>query len=371
MRSHTMWTEEMVARLKALRATGKTVKEIAAELGLGYDATDHAVRRYSQASHPRPYRVPENLHVDDVKEMPSVEMLLQYVLEGQELIRDFDPRQREVFPEFETDRWIGIVFQGDWHFEHYKTDLQELVKDLELIGGAENVFYVFNGDIGDWADVRFKGFSLPSVIIPIELRYQLIHLLVSKIPNLLAVVAGCHDDWVRNRAAFDIIANLKEKRNALGLPTYYLGYGGFINFQVGKVQYRIATYHKYGFESQFNIFHPCIKLLQLQDSRSDVVCVSHRHDKMGISYQFFQNRPVVLIRSGSHQYLTDYAWKEGFAGAIARAPMLLLNGTTKQMRAYANYKDGLTDLRILNSQEPEVVEVKEEEVGNEPKVVED
>jgi len=56
----------------------------------------------------------------------------------------------------------------------------------------------------------------------------------------------------------------------------------------------------------------------------------------------------VLVRSGSHQYLTDYAWKEGFAGAIARAPMVLLNGAKKEMRACVDYRQGIEDLRRLN-----------------------
>jgi hypothetical protein len=250
---------------------------------------------------------------------------------------------------YKTKKWVGLIFHGDWHFEHYKTDFQELIKDLERIGAEQEVFYIFNGDAGDWSDIRFKDLSMPSVIIPIELRYEILFHLVSKIPNLLSVTAGCHDDWLKNRGFFDIIAAIQKKRNIIGLSTYYLGYGGIINFKIGKIIYKIGVYHKYGNESALNDFLPCMKFLHQQDSSCDIVAIAHRHDKVGIAYQHYQHRPVVFIRSGSHQYITDYAWKEGFSGAIARAPMVLLNGEQKIMKACVNYKDGLRELRQLNN----------------------
>jgi hypothetical protein len=190
---------------------------------------------------------------------------------------------------------------------------------------------------------------MPSVLLPIELRYEILFHLISQIPNLLSVTAGCHDDWLKNRGWYDIIAAIRKKHNALGHRTYYLGYGGVINFKVGAVRYRIGVYHKYKGESALNDFMPCMKFLQCQDSSCDIVAIAHRHDKVGVAYQYYQHRPVIFVRSGSHQYITDYAWKEGFAGAIARAPMVLLNGAKKEMRACVNYKDGIKELRSLNA----------------------
>lgn len=240
------------------------------------------------------------------------------------------------------------MFYGDGHFDHYKTDVEGLVSDLKKIGEQENVFMVFNGDVGDWGDVRFKGYSMPSVVLPIQIRYKIIHYLFDQIPNLLAMVAGCHDDWLKNRAYFDITESIVEKRNELGLPTYYLGYGGTLNFKVGKATYRIAIHHKLLGSSRFNMFHGCIRYLQENDPTADIVAEAHRHDKCGVTHQYFHHVPRVLIRSGSRQYLTDYAWKSGFAGAIAKAPMVLLNGEKKEMRAMPDYNAGMDELKRLN-----------------------
>lgn len=340
---HMSYDDEIVAKMRNLRELGFTTPEIAAKLGLTYNQAREAMRRNS-------IHAPKGkLDAWDTYKEPPVEALLEHVIKGHELARQFDPRQREVFPEFDTKRYVGVVIHGDWHFDHYKTDLRTLVTELEEIGQAEDVFYVFNGDAGDWADIRFPGFNMPSAVVPIAWRYKILFHMVSKIKNLLAVTAGCHDDWLKNRGFFDIIDALKGKANELGLPTYYLGYGGTINFKVGKVTYRIACYHKFAGESQVNDFHPCVKYLQQMDSTADVVAVAHRHDKTGIAYAHFQRQPRVYMRSGSHQYLTDYAWKEGFGGAIARAPMVILNPETKQMIACPNYKEGLEELRRLNA----------------------
>lgn len=345
------WSREKQKELSDLRDLGLTINEIADKFGTTYKSVETALRRYSVKLPKTSVNQIKNLFFPDVKEMPPVEELLNHVIAGQKLVRRFDPRQREAFPEYKTDKWIGIVIQGDWHFEHYKVDLEALVKDLDTIGAEQDVFYLFNGDAGDWSDVRFarEGYNMPSIIIPIEMRHEILWYFISKIKNLLAVTCGCHDDWVKNRH-FDIIGEIKNKRNAMGLKTYYLGYGGIINFKVGKETYRIAAYHKFGRESIYNDFHPCVKFLQAIDSSCDIVAISHRHDKVGIAHQFYQHVPRIFVRSGSHQYLTDYAWKEGFSGAISYCPMVLLNGSERRMKACVNYREGIEELRRLNKE---------------------
>ena len=343
MKVNKKWTDEEVHKLSKLRGLKMTINEISRELYRPVYSIEMKLKSLARGTDHQCGILMPDYHQDI-----NPEELLKYVVKGQDLVRRADPREREVFPEYKTNKWVGVVVGGDWHFEHYQTDLEALVADLEAIGKEEDVFYVFNGDVGDWGDVRFKTFNMPSVLLPIQLRYKIVYHLISKIRNLLAVTSGCHDDWVKNRAYFDIIEAIKNKRNYLGLSTYYLGYGGVIHFRVGNSKYKIAVHHKFRGESQINIFHPCMKYLQTIDPNVDVVCIAHRHDKMGISYQYLNHQPRVFIRSGSHQYITDYAWKEGFGGAVARTPMLLLNGERKEMIACADYREGIDRLKSLN-----------------------
>jgi hypothetical protein len=336
--------------LKKWRSMGMTLAEISDRMGRSVDSLFGVIRRtkmHRMSDGKYPVNRWSRLKVN-VKDYPPIDKLLAHVIRGNELLRDLDPREREVYPEYPTDKWVGVVVQGDWHFDHYKSDIPAIIKDLEEIGKHDDVFYVFNGDVGEWSDIRFKGYNLPNIVVPLELRYEIIYHMAEKIPNLLAVVAGCHDDWLKNRGCFDIIGSLQKKRNALGLPTYYLGYGGFINFTVGQCVYRIAAFHKFGCESRVNDFHPCLKFLREMDYNADIVCISHRHDKCGIAYHYYQFKPRLFVRCGSHQYLTDYAWKEGFGGAINKTPMFLLNGAKKEFRACVDYRQGLAELRLLN-----------------------
>lgn len=280
------------------------------------------------------------------KKMPppdSPEKFLQLVIDGNKLLNDRDVRQEEVFPEIPFMGWIGMVVGGDWHFEHFKTNTKELIKDLKEIGSVPNLYFGFNGDMGDFIDLRFMELENDTVDIPLRRRYEIIKYLFSLVPNTLFAVCGCHDNWVRTRGRWDIIEGIHDQ-----IMGYYLGYGGIVNLKLGNVTYKIAAQHKFMGESQMNIFHPNQKYLQLIDSTLDVVCIAHRHDTVGIAQPFIRGKDRVFIRSGSHQYKTNYAWKEGFRGAIARYPMFLLNGTERRMIAVNNFREGVPILKALN-----------------------
>lgn len=281
----------------------------------------------------------------DKKQVDSActEEFLDLVISGTKIINKRDVRQEEVFPKYENYGWTGLVIGGDWHFEHYKTDTKALIEDLKLIGHEPNLLFGFNGDSVDVIDLRFLELENETVAIPVRRLYEIVEYLFSLVPNTLFMVMGCHDNWVRTRARWDIMEALQSK-----IPGYYLGFGGTINLKLGEVPYRIVAYHKYGCEAKYNIFHPCSNYLNQMDATADVVAISHRHDLVGVSYAYIQGKPRVFVRSGSHQYKTDYAWKEGFRGAIARWPLILLNGREKRMIPISNFREGLPILRALN-----------------------
>jgi hypothetical protein len=268
---------------------------------------------------------------------------LDLIIRGNKLLNLADVRQEEVFPEIPYLGWIGMVVGGDWHFEHFKTNLEAIISDLQLIGSVPNLYFGFNGDMGDFIDLRFMELENDTIDIPLRRRYEIIRYLFSLVPNTLFAVCGCHDNWVRTRGRWDIIEGIHKE-----IMGYYLGYGGVVNLKLGNVTYKIAAHHKFMGESQLNVFHPNQKYLQLIDSTTDVVCIAHRHDTVGIAQPYIRGKDRVFIRSGSHQYKTNYAWKEGFRGAIARYPMFLLNGTERRMIAVTNFREGVPILEALN-----------------------
>lgn len=288
---------------------------------------------------PKPVLTPDKKFGE--KDYPK--KVLEYIIEGNKLLNKKDVRQEEVWPEIKSDKWIGLVIGGDWHFEHYRTNTEALVKELKMIGSEPNLYFGFNGDLGDFIDLRFMELENETINFPLRDRIKVIEYLVSLIPNMLFMVMGCHDNWVRTRARRDMIEDIQKS-----IMGYYLGFGGTVNFKVGKITYRIAAHHKYGYESGSNHFNPCYTYLNKMDATPDIVSFAHRHDIVGISYVYWQGQPRVFMRSGSHQYKTEYAWKEGFRGAVARYPMVLLNSQEKMMLPVVDFKTGLPILRALN-----------------------
>lgn len=323
---------------------------IAADLSMSRMAVNQRIKRLKVAGKlhrfsdgfvpPKPILTPDKkFGVEDYDKK-----VLDYIIQGNKLLNKKDVRQEEVCPEVNTDGWVGLVVGGDWHFEHYRTNTEEIVKDLTAIGKEPNLYFGFNGDMGDFIDLRFMELENETINFPLRDRIKVIEYLVSLTPNMLFMVMGCHDNWVRTRARRDMIEDLQSK--ILG---YYLGFGGTVNFKVGNIVYRIAAHHKYGFEAGTNHFNPCYTYLNKMDATPDVLCFAHRHDIVGISYVYWQGQPRVFMRSGSHQYKTEYAWKEGFKGAVARYPMVILSSQQKIMLPVVDFKTGLPILRALNS----------------------
>jgi hypothetical protein len=277
------------------------------------------------------------------KDLP--EKMLQLVIDGNDLLNARDVRQEEVFPEYDWKGWTGLVIGGDWHIEHYRTDARAAIECLKEIGREPHVLYGFNGDAVDVLRLRFIELENETLDIPIRRRKELVKYLFSLVPNTLFAVCGCHDNWMRTRGMQDVIEEIQEV-----IMGYYLGFGGVINLKAGDVTYRIAAHHKFGFESALNHFHPNYNYLRKIDSSVDVVAISHRHDIVGVAHVYWQEKDRVFVRSGSAQYKTNYAWKEGFRGAINRYPMILLNGTERRMINVMNYREGIQILRLLNEQ---------------------
>jgi len=321
---------------------------LAAEFNTTVMAVNKKLGRLREAKivgHLRDYNQPRLIVADKKVADPALpQNFLKLMVDGNKLLNQRDVRQSEVYPEYDTPNWVGLAVGGDWHFEHYRVDIETLVEDLKFIGREPNLFYGFLGDMGDFIDLRFMELENDTIDIPLRRRYEVIRYLFSLVPNTLFAVTGCHDNWVRTRGRWDIIEGIQEE-----IMGYYLGFGGTVNFRVGNATYRIAAYHKFGFESQTNHFHPNYKYLWKMDSKADVVAIAHRHDIVGVAHVYIQGIPRMFIRSGSQQYRTNYAWKEGFRGAIARWPMILLNGTEKRMIMGVNVREGIPILRALNT----------------------
>jgi hypothetical protein len=246
----------------------------------------------------------------------------------------------------QTNKWIGIAFQGDLHLGNMATDYKQLLNDKELIQNNDNVYLVINGDYcdnyiaGSHTGGAFEALFPPAVQKDLAKDY-----IESVKDKVLALVAGCHDLWSLKIDDFDLTEYLSKHGNAV-----YLGSGGDLYLQVGNIEYKIKMRHKYRFNSSDNATHTVKKMFE-KEGGFDVGCIAHNHIaameesiKEGLDGQHKR----IFLRSGSYKTTDRYSSQMGFSGAMAGVPIVLFNPLERQMRGFQDLEEGIDYLKYLN-----------------------
>ena len=187
-------------------------------------------------------------------------------------LKKVNTEQSEATISIETDKWIGIAFQGDLHLGNMVTNYAQLRKDKKLIEEADNVFLVINGDYCDnYISGSHAGGQLEALFPPATQKDLAKNYIESLKDKVLALVAGCHDLWSLKIDDFDLTEYLAKHGQAV-----YLGSGGDLYLQMPGVTYKIKMRHKYRFNSGDNPCHTVRKMFE-KEGGFDVGCISHNH----------------------------------------------------------------------------------------------
>ena len=227
------------------------------------------------------------------------------------------------------------------------TDYEQLLIDKELIQNNDNVYLVINGDYcdnyiaGSHAGGAFEALFPPAVQKDLGKDY-----IESVKDKVLALVAGCHDLWSLKIDDFDLTEYLSKHGNAV-----YLGSGGDLFLQVGKIEYKIKMRHKYRFNSSDNATHTVKKMFE-KEGGFDVGCIAHNHiAAMEESIKEGLDGPIkrIFLRSGSYKTTDRYSSQMGFSDAQSGVPIVLFNPSERQMRGFQDLEEGIEYLKYLNS----------------------
>lgn len=255
-----------------------------------------------------------------------------------------------------TDKWIGIAFQGDLHLGNMATDYERLLIDKELIQANDNVYLVINGDYcdnyiaGSHAGGSFEALFPPAVQKDLAKDY-----IEDVKEKVLALVAGCHDLWSLKIDDFDLTEYLAKHGNAV-----YLGSGGDLFLQVGKVEYKIKMRHKYRFNSTDNATHTVKKMFE-KEGGFDVGCLGHNHiAAMEETIKEGLDGPLkrIFLRSGSYKTIDRYSSQMGFSDAMHGVPIVLFNPHSRDLRGFQDLEEGIMYLRYLNNGEEKMEQKK-------------
>ena len=271
------------------------------------------------------------------------------IINFQRELHKVDIEQTEAHLAIDTDKWIGIAFQGDLHLGNMATDYPTLLYHKELIRDTKNLYLVINGDYcdnyiaGSHAGGAFEALFPPATQKTLAKRY--IEELEDKV---LALVAGCHDLWSLKIDDFDLTEYLAKHGNAV-----YLGSGGDLYLKIGDIEYKVRMRHKYRFNSSDNPTHTVKKMFE-KDGGFDVGVVSHNHISAMEESQKSSldgNLKRIFLRSGSYKQHDRYSKQLGFLDGQTAVPVVLFNPAQRDLRGFQNLEEGIDFLNYLNGEE--------------------
>jgi hypothetical protein len=289
-----------------------------------------------------------SLPFSEVPETLKGDALLDYVELAGEKCRKFEYSREHIKSNIKVDQeWIAVVCSGDWHVENQNVLFNKLRNDLTLIGDTKGAYYVFMGDETDnfIPAGKHMGGSNEAVVPPRMARATAkacFDLLNNK---TLAMISGCHAKWSINADDYDFLEDLSKE-----IQVPFLGSGGTIDITAGNVEYRFYARHKPQFSSGDNPLHACRSYLRRRDSSCDVIAMAHHH-VAAYGCDYFQNRNIILLRTGTYKPTDRYISSLGFHTHIdtCTIPCVLLNTKSKQVRAVADLSEAMDYMHYLNS----------------------
>ena len=295
-------------RVFILKANGKQLRDLAYQ----WDITERTLRNWRQKTRNEHIEHPE-------KDITTI----------QEIYSAYKRMDSHIyFTPKEKHGWIALGFCGDWHLENINTDINALSRTIDTIVEIPHFYYGFTGDgmdnfIGGLAYGQYEATLPPRLGRKVFLKF-----LSKSRDKLIAMLSGDHEWFAEVQADLDIIGDFAEHLNVA-----YLGRGGDITIQANGFTYEVHMRHRFRFNSSYNPLHTCRQYLRFVDANKDIVVVAHNHIS-AISIEEFQNKPRVLVRSGTFKLTDRYADKKSYAPKTHpdRLPVVFLNLDRKEMR---------------------------------------
>lgn len=274
----------------------------------------------------------------------DIEKLWDSLEKFQEESRKLSTHQEEATVIINSDSPILFVALADLHIGAIGTRYKELRGTIDLLSKTEDVFI---GSIGDTIDNYLPEWHSEGQfgeIVPPEVQKRLVEYIFEKLKGkFLFLVQGCHDEASHDVDDFDWTKYLQAK-----LECFNLGFGGFININLGTQTYRIAARHKFTGNSTTNLTNTVKKLRDLGDF--DIGIVAHNHQAV-IERATMPDKDRIFIRPGSFKRPDRYAREEGFSDSGYEMPGVILFPDKRRMIPFMNLEDGIETLKALKGKE--------------------
>mgnify|MGYP003109482988 CR=1 FL=1 len=247
---------------------------------------------------------------------------------------------------FDGKKYIGIAFAADQHIGSTFCDMKRMREDAEMVAATPNCYAIMGGDFIDNFLPADKAFPAAKATILPDKQWTLMEHYIDMFDgDILAVVAGNHDQWTKKYAGIDPLADIMEDRDML-YQTDELNVRVFL----GKQPYHIAVRHKRRGNSQIDPARVVKKMWEDGESDFDIGVVCHNH--VPITAPFTRHGVERwAIRPGSYKVIDKFAEMIGFASDRPTCPLAILNPDTREIQVFTDLRQGVRTLKILNGDE--------------------
>ena len=323
--------------LKLKEQEGKTYQEIANTLGLTYKQVNHAINRARKARK-------GDIEFQD-KKSPAVDNeVLNYIEKMKQLkaaAQNLNTRQVKASIRVYSDKPIGVAFWSDWHLGAIGTDYELFQRDQRIIRDTEGLYYFGGGDYTDNYILGTPPAGHYEALIPPGMQCQvaLYHAKQTR-DKALALVRGCHDDWVKKAGDIDFMEAMCLEAQAVNL-----WHGGEFTIKLGGQNYLWRIRHKYKYQSSLNLENAMRRINEIQGP-CDIAAEAHLHDGY-IMERHLMGEYRVMVRGGSYKVWDEYGQKlAGYKGKPS-VPVIILFPDKRKMVPVLGLETAIETLKGL------------------------
>lgn len=131
-------------------------------------------------------------YLDQKQAKISYDNLWDSIIKFQHELHKVNTEQSSATIKIDTNKWIGVAFQGDLHLGNMATDYETLLYHKDLIETTKNLFVVINGDYCDnYISGSHVGGAFEALFPPKTQKDLAKNYIESIKDKVLALVAGC------------------------------------------------------------------------------------------------------------------------------------------------------------------------------------
>lgn len=228
-------------------------------------------------------------------------------------------------------RVIAISFISDQHLRGSgPIDVTRMERDARLAAATEGLYVCLGGDGVDNHIKHRAAMVAGGTKVADDWRRYDYYLQMFGADKIVGMISGNHDDWTRDEAGVDMVAQLAERNRVHYAPDEMV-----LRLVLPGQEYRVKFRHQYRYNSSFNLLHVVKRMWEMGEDPFDVGVVCHHHEPAIESFTK-QTEEVWGARPGSYQITSSHGRRYGFPLSRPTCPTFLFWPDHKEVIGFKN-----------------------------------